>query len=120
MKQILLNLLSNAVKFTEAGGGVRVDAQIDTAGGLVIAVSDTGIGIRPEDIPRALAPFTQIDSQFTRRHEGTGLGLPLARKLVELHGGSLDLASTPGQGTTVTVRLPAERLVVERKVANKY
>jgi PAS domain S-box-containing protein len=119
MKQILLNLLSNAVKFTEPGGRVTLSVEVDAAGGLVYVVADTGIGIRPEDIPRALAPFTQIDSQFTRRHEGTGLGLPLARKLVELHGGSLDLASTPGQGTTVTVRLPTERLVPERKVANK-
>jgi len=119
MKQILLNLLSNAVKFTEPGGDVRLGVHVDTTGGLVFAVSDTGIGIRPEDIPRALAPFTQIDSQFNRRHEGTSLGLPLARKLVELHGGSLDLASTPGQGTTVTVRLPAERMMVPLKVANK-
>jgi PAS domain S-box-containing protein len=120
MKQILLNLLSNAVKFTPSGGSVRANAHLDAAGGLVFAVADTGIGMRPEDIPRALAPFTQIDSQFSRRHEGTGLGLPLAKKLVELHGGSLDLASTPGQGTTVTVRLPPTRVILPRRVANQH
>jgi PAS domain S-box-containing protein len=119
MKQVLLNLLSNAVKFTARGGNVRAAAAVDQTGGLVFAVSDTGIGMRSEDIPRALAPFSQIDSQFTRRHEGTGLGLPLAKKLVELHGGSLEIESKPDVGTTVSVHLPPGRLVSARKVANK-
>jgi signal transduction histidine kinase len=120
MKQVLLNLLSNAVKFTAPGGSVRATAHLDATGGVVFQVTDSGIGIKPEDIPRALAPFTQIDSQFTRRHEGTGLGLPLAKKLVELHGGRLDLTSVPGKGTTVTVRLPAVRVILPRKVANHH
>jgi len=111
LRQILLNLWSNAVKFTPAGGEIRVTARIDAAGAVVIAVSDTGIGIRAQDIPRALAPFSQIDSHLSRRYQGTGLGLPLAKRLIELHGGSLDLSSVPGSGTTVTVRLPPERTI---------
>jgi signal transduction histidine kinase len=72
----------------------------------VFTVSDTGIGIAPEDIPICLAPFGQVESSFSRKHGGTGLGLPLARKLAEILGGSLNLESEPGRGTTVTLRLP--------------
>ncbi len=72
---------------------------------------DTGIGIALEDIPKALAPFQQIDSGLDRKHEGTGIGLPLTKSLVELHGGYLDLQSEVGVGTTVTVRFPAERVI---------
>jgi len=111
MRQVMLNLLSNAVKFTPAGGEVRVLTGRDAVGAVTVAVADTGIGIRPEDIPRALAPFSQIDNQLSRRFEGTGLGLPLAKRLMELHGGNLDLSSLPGAGTTVTIRLPPERVV---------
>lgn len=78
-------------------------------------VIDTGIGIAPADIPKALSPFVQIDSTLSRKYEGTGLGLPLTKALVELHGGSLDLESEIGAGTTVTVRFPAERIVRERR-----
>jgi signal transduction histidine kinase len=105
LKQIVLNLLSNAVKFTPAGGRVALSAAVAPDGSLALRVSDTGIGMKPEEIPIALEPFRQIDSAHTRRYEGTGLGLPLARTLAELHGGSLE------RGTTVTVRLPAERLL---------
>ena len=84
---------------------------------MVFQVVDTGIGIAPGDIPNALAPFRQIDDGLDRKYEGTGLGLPLAKSLVEMHGGSLDLQSEPGVGTTVTVRLPAERIVVAEPVA---
>jgi PAS domain S-box-containing protein len=111
IKQILLNLLANAVKFTPAGGRVTISAALAEDGGIEIAVADTGIGMRPADIPVALAPFRQIDDTLTRRFEGTGLGLPLAKKLTELHGGTLDIESAPGVGTTVRVCLPAARVV---------
>jgi signal transduction histidine kinase len=111
LKQILVNLLSNAVKFTDAGGEVTLRAWCRMDSGHVFQIVDTGIGIAPEDIPKALSRFRQVDSDLDRRFEGTGLGLPLTKDLVELHGGSLDLQSEVGVGTTVTVRLPAERIV---------
>jgi signal transduction histidine kinase len=77
----------------------------------VLDVRDTGIGIAPEHVARALSPFGQVDSRLSRRYEGTGLGLPLARALAELHGGTLTLDSAPGRGTTVRVTLPPERVV---------
>jgi len=109
LRQILLNLMSNAVKFTPAGGRVRVSAAID-AEGAVVAIEDTGIGMKSEDIAIALEPFRQIDGALSRRFEGTGLGLPLAKALVELHGGHLDIQSAPAAGTRVRVRLPLKRL----------
>ena len=113
LKQILINLLSNAVKFTPAGGTVTIKSWLHPDDGYMCQVTDTGIGIALEDIPKALAPFKQIDSQLNRKYEGTGLGLPLTKSLVELHGGSLDLQSEVGVGTTVTVRFPAERIVLQ-------
>ena len=110
LKQILVNLLSNAVKFTPKGGQVTVRAWFRAGGGFVFQVSDTGVGIAPEDIPKALAPFHQVDSALNRKYEGTGLGLPLTKSLVELHGGSLDLQSEVGVGTTVTLRFRAWRV----------
>jgi signal transduction histidine kinase len=110
IKQVLLNLLSNAVKFTPAGGQVTFSACRSEAG-LAMAVSDTGIGIAPQDIPRALERFGQVDSTLARRYEGTGLGLPLSKQLMEFHGGALFLESEEGVGTTVTVTLPPDRLV---------
>jgi protein-histidine pros-kinase len=111
-QQILLNLMSNAVKFTPSGGRVSVSAAVHPQGA-VIAVADTGIGMKQEDIPIALEPFRQIEGVMSRRFDGTGLGLPLAKALVELHGGSLDVESAPDVGTTVRVRLPAERIANE-------
>jgi signal transduction histidine kinase len=113
LRQILINLLSNAVKFTPEGGHVWVSSAQEN-GGLVIAISDTGIGIAPEDIPKTLAPFRQVDSTVRRKQEGTGLGLPLAKQLVELHGGTLAIDSKVNVGTTVTFVLPAERIVATR------
>jgi len=113
LRQILLNLLSNAVKFTPAGGSVTIAARLASSGTLDILVEDTGIGMRPEDIPVALEPFRQIESQLNRRYEGTGLGLPLANTLVELHGGRLAIESEPGRGTLVCVRLPRERILTK-------
>jgi signal transduction histidine kinase len=110
LKQIVINLLSNAVKFTPPGGAVAIDWQGEPDGGCRLVVSDTGIGIAPDDLSRVLEPFAQADSDLNRRYEGTGLGLPLTRRLVELHGGALKLESAIGNGTTVTVMLPVERL----------
>ena len=109
LRQVLLNLLSNAVKFTPDGGEVKVSASRDEKG-LSIGVADTGIGIAAKDIPLALERFGQIDSTLSRRYEGTGLGLPLAKHLMELHGGTLFIASEVGVGTTVTVSFPAKRV----------
>jgi signal transduction histidine kinase len=109
LHQVLLNLLSNAVKFTPEGGAVRI-AAMHGAAGLVVTVADTGIGMAPEDIPTALERFGQVDSRLSRAYEGTGLGLPLAMQLMELHGGTLAIESTVGRGTTVTIVLPAARL----------
>jgi signal transduction histidine kinase len=106
LRQVLLNLLSNAVKFTAAGGCVTV-ATAATESGLVITVTDTGIGIADEDLAHVLEPFAQAESGLARNFDGTGLGLPIAKALMALHGGSLELASTVGVGTTVTLRLPA-------------
>ncbi len=111
IRQILLNLLSNAIKFTEPDGRVRIGAEVDRAGQLVLAVEDTGIGIPEESIESVFEPFTQVDSSLARQFEGTGLGLPLTRSLVELHDGSMDLQSTLGKGTKVTVTFPRERVV---------
>ena len=111
LKQILLNLLSNAIKFTPAGGTVTISAGGDSDGGVHIRVADSGIGMRPEDVPLALQPFRQIDSALSRKHAGTGLGLPLAKALAELHGGRLEIDSRPGKGTAVILRLPPERVL---------
>jgi len=111
LKQVMLNILSNAVKFTPAGGSVTVSVRRAPDGAVVISVADTGIGMAAEDIPKAMTPFTQVDSSLARRYEGTGLGLPLAKAFVELHNGALSIASAPGKGTTVTMRFPADCLV---------
>ena len=116
LKQILINLLSNAVKFTPSGGCITLSAAAD-ATGFRMSVSDTGIGIAPEDLATALRPFGQIDSRLARKYQGTGLGLPLIKAMAELHGGGLELSSEPGRGTTATVRLPVERMVPVPKSA---
>ena len=110
LRQILINLLSNAVKFTPDGGHVRLSSA-QTSGGLAIAVSDTGSGMTPDEIQTALTPFGQVDSKVRRKQEGTGLGLPLARQLVELHGGTFVIESKTHVGTTVTFVLPPERMM---------
>jgi signal transduction histidine kinase len=112
LKQVLLNLVSNAIKFTPAGGSVSVRADIRTDGGLAITVADSGIGIAKADQDRIFQPFVQVDSSLSRRHAGTGLGLPLARSFVELHGGTIEIDSEPGAGTRATVLLPAARVHV--------
>ncbi|HEV3178120.1 MAG TPA: HAMP domain-containing sensor histidine kinase [Stellaceae bacterium] len=113
LRQIGLNLLSNAVKFTKAGGRVSISTGLDRAGGISIAVTDTGIGMTAEEIAIALEPFQQVTSSLSRTNEGTGLGLPLTKTLVELHGGRLDIASLPGRGTTVTASFPPSRSLAQ-------
>ena len=110
LQQVTFNLLTNAVKFTPNGGTVRLRMN-ETDAGFMIAVIDTGIGIDPEDIPRVLQPFVQAESSDQRSHGGTGLGLPLSHSLVEMHGGKLQITSTKGVGTTVTVALPRDRII---------
>ncbi len=114
LRQILINLLSNAVKFTPAGGEVRVSVERGPEDGLAFRIEDTGIGIPHDKLSLALAPFGQIDSGLNRKYEGVGLGLPLAKRLVELHGGTMEIESTPGKGTAVTARFPKERAADER------
>jgi PAS domain S-box-containing protein len=111
VKQIVINLLSNAIKFTDSGGEITLKAWFRPLSGFVLQVADNGIGIALEDIPMALEPFKQVDSKLDRKYEGAGLGLPLTKSLVEIHGGSFDLQSKLGAGTTVTVRFPAERII---------
>ena len=111
LKQILLNLLSNAVKFTRPGGHVTVRATVVEGGAMLIAVADDGIGMTADEVEVAMQPFRQVNSSLARRSEGTGLGLPLTRAFVELHGGRLTIESTPGIGTTASVVFPSERVL---------
>ena len=111
LKQILINLLSNAIKFTPAGGRVCVFAVLRPDGGMNLSVSDTGIGMSAEEIGTALTPFHQVDRGFGRSYDGTGLGLPLAKTLTELHGARFEIESAPGAGTLVTIAIPPERVL---------
>jgi len=110
MRQVLINLLSNAVKFTREGGSVTITVARDARTGVTIAVADTGIGMTEEELVIAMEPFGQVDSTLSRQADGTGLGLPLAQRLIELHGGELKLRSVKGEGTTVEVTIPANRV----------
>jgi signal transduction histidine kinase len=113
LQQVLLNLLSNAVKFTPSGGEVRIEAEVSPFEGMALKISDTGIGIASTDLERIFEPFEQVDSELNRKFDGTGLGLHLARAFMELHGGGLTVESSVGRGTTVVVRIPAERLLFQ-------
>jgi signal transduction histidine kinase len=108
LRQVLLNVLVNAVKFTPSGGQVNVSMAV-AGTDLRITVKDNGIGMAPEDIPRALEPFTQVGRARTSAQEGTGLGLPISKTLVEMHGGRFEISSVPRQGTTITISLPIGR-----------
>jgi PAS domain S-box-containing protein len=118
VKQMLLNLLSNAIKFTQAGGVVTIRARLESdngqPGGLALTVTDTGIGMRPEDIPAALEPFRRLESGRMLRSLGTGLGLPITKAQIELHGGTLEIRSRLGEGTRVTLHFPPERVLVDQ------
>ena len=111
LRQMLLNLLWNAVKFTPADGLVTLGGGQAGDGALRLWVRDSGIGMTREELARAMEPWGQIDSALSRRHAGSGLGLPLTKRLVELHGGRLDIETAPGRGTTMTLVFPAERVV---------
>ena len=117
LKQIIINLLSNAVKFTARDGSVDIGAMLADDGRLVLSIADTGIGIAEDDIKSIFKPFTQVDSSLARKYEGTGLGLPLTKSLVELHGGELEIKSEPGVGTTVCVYIPSERVITRSHAA---
>lgn len=106
LKQILINLLGNAVKFTPDNGWVRISANAGADNTALIVVEDTGIGMTPQEVETALRPFGQVDSGFNKRHEGTGLGLPIAFALARLHGGDLRIASEKGRGTRISLTLP--------------
>ena len=112
----MLNLLTNAIKFTPGGGRVAVRAERAGDGGLELAVADTGIGMSPEHVEIALTPFGQVANEYTRRHDGTGLGLPLVKSLAELHGANVRIESALGQGTTVSVAFPASRVLRPREL----
>ncbi|HEY5210792.1 MAG TPA: HAMP domain-containing sensor histidine kinase [Stellaceae bacterium] len=116
LKQILLNLLSNAVKFAP-GGAVLLTAALDGRGDLIVTAADTGIGMSVAEIAVALKPFGQVNNLITRTQAGTGLGLPLVKAMMELHGGTMRVASEPGRGTTVTLRFPAARIMVRPRAA---
>jgi signal transduction histidine kinase len=111
LRQLVLNLVSNAVKFTLSGGHIAVAIRASDLDGIAIEVTDNGIGIPQEHIERVLRPFEQVERALSRRYGGTGLGLPFAKKIAELHGGSLTLESEVDKGTRVLVQLPATRLV---------
>lgn len=109
-RQILINLLSNSIKFTQAGGKVGIHACMARSGEMRVSVVDTGIGIAQDDIPRILQKFGQVENTLQRKYDGVGLGLPLAKSLVEMHGGSLRIKSRLGIGTAISFTLPAHRL----------
>ena len=114
LRQIFLNLLSNAIKFTERGGSISLKAALG-ADEIAVSVSDTGIGMSAQDVQVALTAFGQVDNRLERKYEGTGLGLPLAKSFVEVHGGALQIDSALGRGTTVTVRLKADMPVAAKR-----
>jgi signal transduction histidine kinase len=116
MRQVIVNLLTNAVKFTPPEGTVRISAH-RRGENIAIEITDTGIGMAAHEIPKALERFSQVDGSLSRKYEGVGLGLPLAKHLTELHGGQLELQSEPGTGTTVTVILPPQPAASELEAA---
>ena len=110
LRQVMLNFLSNAIKFTPRGGSVTAVVRALHDGGLECSIADTGIGMSSDEIDVALMPFGQVDSKIARQHKGTGLGLPISKSLIELHGGALHVQSQTGRGTTLVVSFPASRV----------
>lgn len=115
--QMVMNLLSNAVKFTALGGAIAASAVLRADGGVTLAVRDSGVGIAKEDIPKALAIYSQVANPQARAHKGTGLGLPIVAALMKLHGGSLTLESELGKGTTASLHFPPERSIRDKEAA---
>jgi PAS domain S-box-containing protein len=110
IKQAVVNLLTNAIKFTPSGGSVEISASWSDDG-MTVTIADTGIGIAEEDLDRVLKPFVQVENWLARKHEGAGLGLAITKSICELHGGTLFLESTLGQGTSARIVLPLDRIV---------
>ena len=117
IRQIMINLVGNAIKFTPAGGAVEVGGSRLVCGGYAVTVRDSGIGMSREDILKALTPFGQVQNKMTATHAGTGLGLPLAKAMLELHGGQLEIDSEPGRGTFIMLKFPASRVAFGRQAA---
>jgi signal transduction histidine kinase len=117
IRQIMINLVGNAIKFTPAGGLVEVTGANLPCGGYAVRVQDSGIGMTKDDIVKALTPFGQVENKMTATHNGTGLGLPLAKAMLELHGGTLHIESQPGRGTMIVLEFPAARVNRSRKAA---
>jgi signal transduction histidine kinase len=117
IRQIMINLVGNAIKFTPAGGHVTVGGHALGDGGFAVTVQDSGIGMTEAEIVRAMTPFGQVENKMTATHNGTGLGLPLAKAMLELHGGTLEIASVPGHGTRIVLNFPASRIGASRAVA---
>ena len=115
--QMVLNLVTNAIKFSPDGGCIEIVCRAEPVAGLSITVTDTGIGIASENIGRVLEAFEQVDSSLSRNQQGTGLGLPLVRAMMELHGGTFVLTSTVGVGTEAKITFPSERIVWQPSVA---
>src|SRR4029077_2078413 len=111
------NLLANAVKFTPAGGTVRLSARFSEDGDLALTVADTGVGMTPREIEDSVVPFVQVDSRLARRTPGSGLGLPITKRLIEMHGGRLVLERRAGKGKTATLYFPANRILPDRRRA---
>lgn len=116
IRHILLNLLSNSIKFTPGGGRIAIRADRTRDRGLELMVADTGIGMSPEHLAIALTPFGQVANEYTRRHDGTGLGLPLVKSLADLHGAHMEIESALGQGTRVRIAFPPERVMESREL----
>ena len=116
VRQIMINLVGNAIKFTPAGGLVEVNCGHLVDGGYAVTVQDSGIGMTEQEIAKALMPFGQVENKMTATHTGTGLGLPLAKAMLELHGGRLEIHSVPGRGTSIILKFPAARVTPVLKV----
>jgi signal transduction histidine kinase len=117
IRQIMINLLGNAIKFTPAGGVVQISGAATACGGYDLTVQDSGIGMSEKEIVQALTPFGQVENKMTATHTGTGLGLPLAKAMLELHDGKLEINSVPGSGTRIVLHFPASRILGGQQVA---
>ncbi|MDO8289555.1 MAG: ATP-binding protein [Parvibaculum sp.] len=117
--QVAINLTSNALKFTPEGGRVWIEIGLDHLGNFALSVKDTGIGIKHEDVKRIFEPFVQVENAMSRTHQGTGLGLPLVRKIMNLHGGTIELESTVGEGTTATATFPKSRFIAPEATGDR-
>lgn len=107
---MVVNLVTNAIKFTPQGGKTTTTVTRPEGGATLVTVADTGIGMSPDDVIKALGPFGRVEGPMARRFHGTGLGLPLTKSLIEMHGGTLTIDSVPNQGTTVTLRFPPDAI----------